>query len=108
MNYQDRFMDKLRLRERAEEDLFFSRRDRQLLDRLHELAEDEQRRRIAEVARMRCPECGARLGRVQHYGVAIEECPQGHGMWMNETEMRTVANRERYSWLGRYFYRPRR
>ncbi len=107
MSDRDPFVEKLRLRERGEEDVFFARRDRELLERLHEGSEEEQRRRVQEVARKRCPECGARLASVEHHGVAIEECPLGHGMWITEAEMRTLAERERHSWLGRYFYRPK-
>lgn len=53
---------------------------------------------------MRCPDCGVHLVGVAPHGVAIEHCPRGHGMWLTEVEMRTLANRERHSWIGRYFY----
>ncbi len=56
---------------------------------------------------MRCPDCGARLQRVRHYGVTIEECSGGHGMWLTASEMHTLAKRERQSWIGRYFLRPK-
>jgi Transcription factor zinc-finger len=103
----DPFVRKLLLKERAEEDIFFAARDRELIGRLHQGSEDEQRRRVQELSRMRCPECGAHLARADHLGVTIEECPVGHGMWLTGTEMLTLARRERNSWIGRYFYRPR-
>jgi Zn-finger nucleic acid-binding protein len=53
---------------------------------------------------MRCPDCGAHLTGVAHHGVAVEECPAGHGMWLTEVEIHTIANRERHSWIARYFY----
>jgi len=92
---------------RAEEDIYFAKRDRELIRRLHQGSEEEQRRRVRELSHMRCPECGARLARADHFGVIIEECPVGHGMWLTEVEMRTLARRERNSWIGRYFYRPK-
>ena len=107
MDPRDPFVEKLRLRERGEEDVYFARRDRELLAKLHEGGEEEQRARLREITRMRCPECGARLVSVKHHEVAIEECPLGHGMWMTEAEMRILAERERHSWVGRYFYRPK-
>jgi hypothetical protein len=103
----DPFVRKLELKERAEEDVFFAKRDRELLARWHEEDEEEQRRRVRELARMRCPECGARLVVAVHRGVTIEECPLRHGMWLTESEMRTLARRERNSWIARYFYRPK-
>jgi uncharacterized protein with PIN domain len=107
MNVHDQFAEKLRLKERAEEDVFFARRDRELLRHLREGSEEEQRRRVRELSHMRCPECGARLVQIGHHGVTVEECPVRHGMWMTDAQMRTLARRESNSWIGRYFYRPK-
>ena len=107
MEPRDPFLEKWWLRERAEEDLYFARRDRDLLARLHEATEEEQRALVREIARLRCRECGARLVSATRYGVTIEECPRAHGMWMTGAEMRTLARRERNSWIARYFYRPK-
>ena len=98
---QDTFTKKLKERERADEDIFFAKRDRELIEKLRE----GKRRHLRELAYMRCPECGARLVRAQHYGVTIEECAGGHGMWLTESELHALAKRERNSWIGRYFYR---
>ncbi len=56
---------------------------------------------------MRCPDCGALLERVTLHGVTVEHCPERHGLWMTESELHALAKRERDSWIGRYFYRPR-
>jgi TFIIB-like protein len=103
----DRLEEKLRLRERAEEDLYFARRDRELIAKLRDVDDETQRRNIRELVYMRCPDCGARLRRATHHEVTIEECPAGHGLWMTEAEMHALARRERDSWLARYLYRPR-
>ena len=107
MRKEDRLLRKMKLKERVEEDVFFAARDREILSRLHEANEDERRGWIRELARSRCPECGARLARATHHDVTIEECPVGHGLWMTETELRTLAVRETSSWIARYFYRPK-
>ena len=99
--------EKLHEKERAEEDVYFARRDRELIAKLRDVKDEEQRQHIRELAYMRCPDCGARLKRVTHYGVTIEECPSGHGMWLTDSEMHTLAKRERNSWIGRYFFRPK-
>jgi uncharacterized protein with PIN domain len=103
----DRFLEPLKLKERADEDVYFARRDRELIQKLHQGDEETERRYVAELARMRCPQCGARLARVTRHGVTIEECPLGHGMWMTEAEMHALAERERTGWIARYFYRPK-
>ncbi|HLK10951.1 MAG TPA: zf-TFIIB domain-containing protein [Candidatus Binatia bacterium] len=103
----DEFPEKLEQKERAEEDLFFARRDRMLVEQARARREDRRRRRLQALVRMRCPDCGAQLVSVKHHGVAVEECPAGHGLWMTRAELHTLARRERDSWIGRYFYRPR-
>jgi len=103
----ERFVEKLSLRERADEDQYFARRDRGLIEKLRDVRDETRRRNVEELAYMRCPDCGERLVHVTHHGITIEECPTGHGMWMTHAEMETLARRERASWLGRYFYRPR-
>jgi uncharacterized protein with PIN domain len=102
---EDPFTRKLHERERADEDIFFAKRDRELIEKLRDVDDETQRRHIRELAYMRCPECGARLVRAQHYGVTIEECAAGHGMWLTESELHALAEREKNSWIGRYFYR---
>jgi len=95
--------EKLRRKERAEEAVFFGKRDRALVERLRRVREEE----IRELAHMRCPDCGALLERVALHGVTVEHCPDGHGLWMTESELHALAKRERDSWIGRYFHRPR-
>jgi uncharacterized protein with PIN domain len=99
--------EKLKEKERADENVFFARRDDELVAQLRAATNEAARRRILERAHLRCPDCGAGLVRATHHGVAIEECPDGHGLWLTAAELRTLARRERNSWIGRYFYRPR-
>ena len=97
----------IRLREEAEEDIFFAKRDRELIESLRDADDEARRGYVRELTRMRCPDCGARLTRVEHHGVMVEECPSGHGMWLTQSEQHTLAQRERDSWITRYFYRPK-
>jgi len=103
----DRILREIAFRERAEEDRYFTARDRELLRKLHEATEEQDRTFVRELARCRCPVCGARLRAEHHRGVVFEACPERHGMWMTEAEMRTLARREHDSWIGRYLYRPK-
>ena len=107
MEERDPFIEKLHEKERAEEDVYFAKRDRELIARLRKVESENQRRHIRELAYMRCPDCGGRLKRVTHYGVSIEECPTGHGLWLMDSEMHTLTKRERNSWLARQFFRPK-
>ena len=97
----DPFVEKLSLRERAEEDLYFGRRDADLLRTLRARRRAAEERRIAEAARGRCPQCGARLREVMRRGVRTEVCPNGHGIWIPPGSCATILDRERNSWFER-------
>jgi hypothetical protein len=104
---KDRLGQKLREKEKAEEDRYFAERDKALLEKLRRkrAATDEQK--LHEQTHMRCPKCGEKLGPVEHHGVTAEECPACHGMWLDRGKLEVIAARERDSWLGRFFLRPR-
>jgi formamidopyrimidine-DNA glycosylase len=60
---KDRLGEKLRQKEKAEEDRFFAERDKQLLKKLHDARADP------------CPKCGSPLKAVEHGGKTTLECP---------------------------------
>ena len=99
--------EKLRKKERAEEAVFFGKRDRALVEYLRDEREQTIRQELRELTHMRCPDCAKPLERVTLHGVTVEHCPDGHGLWMTEPELHALAKRERNSWIARYFYRPR-
>jgi hypothetical protein len=105
---KDRLGEKLHQKEKAEEDRYFKERDKAALERMRREGAGKEEHASRQLAHMRCPNCGEHLSAVEHYGVTIEECPAGHGMWLNQGELETLASRERDSWLGRFFYRPKR
>ncbi len=104
---QNHLFRTLHAKEHEAEDAYFTARDRELIARLHAALEEEHREIVRELARSRCPECGARLQRHAYLGVTVDACPTGHGMWMTEGAMHTIARREHGSWISRYLYRPR-
>jgi len=105
---KDRLTDKLRQKEKAEEDLFFAAQDKEALEKLRQTQRAASEEQVRELARDRCPRCGDRLAPFKLHGVQVDECPMGHGMWLNHGELEQIASREKDSWLGRFFYRPRR
>lgn len=103
MHEKDPFGDKLKEKERAEEDLYFAKRDREMLDKMR--GQDEAGREITarELARDRCPRCGERLARRSIERVEIDECGACHGIWLDKGELEGLSRRESESWLGRLF-----
>jgi len=104
---KDRLGEKLRQKEKAEEDRFFAERDKAAVERLRREGAAAESRSVREGALMRCPKCGERLVAVDHHGVTVEECSACGGMWLDKRELETLAARERDSWLGRFFFRPK-
>ncbi len=91
---KDRLGDKLRDVERAREDQHFAEQDRKLIEKMrqsHGTTPDQAER---EAAMMRCPKCGARLRSGQINEVSIDECPEGHGIWLDKGELERIAHRE--------------
>ena len=105
---RDRLGDKLRQKEKAEEDRFFAERDKALLEKLRQQRGASDVEQVRELVQMRCPNCGERLANVDEHGVTVAECPAGHGLWVDHQQLETIARRERDSWLGRFFFRPKR
>jgi Transcription factor zinc-finger len=87
---KDRFGDKLRQKEKAEEDRFFAERDKALIEKMRQ-------QRAADPGA--CPRCGERLVAHTHDGVTIEECPRDHGVWLEHSDLEAIAGREAVSWL---------
>jgi hypothetical protein len=105
---KDRLGDTLKDKRKAEEDRFFAERDKALLEKLRQqgLGAEEEKARAS--ALMRCPKCGEKLDVRDVKGVTIDECPAGHGMWLDKGELQTLAARERDSWLSQVFFSPKR
>jgi len=103
MHEKDPFGDKLRDKERAEEDLYFAKRDRELLEKLRVKDEAVQESASRELARGRCPKCGTRLTERRLDNVALEECASCGGVWLDHGEIASLSRRESESWLGRHF-----
>jgi len=105
---KDRLTEKLRQKEKAEENSFFAEQDKEAIERLRQAQRTASEEQVRELARDRCPRCGERLAEIKLHGVQVDECPAGHGMWLDGGELEQIASREKDSWLGRFFYRPRR
>jgi rubrerythrin len=107
---KDRLGQKLKDVERAKEDLYFAEQDRKLIEKMRKAKAEEMEAHIRQLAHMRCPKCGARLQHVMERGVAVEECPECHGIWLDHGELEQIAGQEQEGWFARWlrgeFRRP--
>ena len=99
MDEKDHLGEKLRLKERAEEDRYFAERDRELIAKLKQAQAAEQEAMIRELARSRCPQCGERLRQRPSQGGMITECPTCQGMWLDKARLQVVSQRGGEKWV---------
>lgn len=103
---KDRYGDKLRDAEKAREDKFFADRDRELLQKLKAQSGAQEEEAVRELAQARCPRCGERLTTRSQLEVEIDECPKGHGIWLDAGELEKLTQQESPGWLSRILGRP--
>src|SRR5262249_51437206 len=92
---KDRLGDQLRKREHAEEDKYFAELSKKQVERLHKI------HAAATTDEMHCPRCGDALEELHSHGAAADACPKGHGVWLDQSEIDLVAQREGDGWLAR-------
>lgn len=102
MSERDPLGEKIRMKERAEEDQYFAARDRELMAKLKHQQETEQEEIVREITRGRCPECGDRLQPHPAQGGIIHECPTCHGAWLSRTQMEMIVQQRRPGWTEKF------
>ena len=105
MDDKDRLGNKLRAREKAEEDRYVAQRDKELLEKLKQQQAAGQEASLQQQALMHCPKCGTGLITTKHHDVTVEECPSCQGMWLDRGELETLAQRENEGWVSRLIRR---
>src|SRR2546421_8150194 len=95
MDEKDHLGEKMRLKERAEEDRYFAERDRELIAKLKQAQAAEQEAMIRELARSRCPQCGERLRQRPFQGGMIAESPTCQGTWLDKGKLQVGSQRSR-------------
>jgi Zn-finger nucleic acid-binding protein len=101
---KDRLGDKLRDKERGQEDEYFARRDRELLEKLRASGgeRDDDEETLRQLALMRCPKDGHALDSRRIQGVNAEHCPKCEGIWLDRGELEAIAGNDSGSWISRW------
>jgi len=93
---KDRFGDKMRKREKAEEDRYFAREDKDKLEKIHD--------KSAPAPQLgNCPKCGVSLRTEDHLGVSVDRCSGCDGVWLDRGELETLHEREDEGWPTTWF-----
>jgi hypothetical protein len=102
MDQKSHLGELLTLKERAEEDRYFAQRDRELIAKLAYAQEAEQEETIRQLARARCPRCGARLRQRPLHDVTIDECPSCQGLWLDKGELEAASRGRGTQWMENF------
>jgi DNA repair exonuclease SbcCD ATPase subunit len=93
---KDRLREQLNEREKAAEDRYFAELSKKQVEKLKALRDHPN-----APAEPSCPRCGAHLQITHMKGVAVDACPNGHGLWLDQQELEQIAKREGDSWLAK-------
>jgi hypothetical protein len=100
---KDRLGEKLHDAEKAREDQFFAKRDKELIEKLRHDQEKEFKQDLKAAGTMTCPRCGGALRARTEHDVRLDECPACGGLWLDRGEFEALARREEEGWFGRLF-----
>lgn len=98
-NERDRFGEKMKLLERAKEDIYFAAKDRELIEKLKALLKKVE----GEQARDRdlaCPKCAGKLESYTFMGFFLDRCQACGGMWLDKGELEGILREASRSRLG--------
>jgi Transcription factor zinc-finger len=93
---KDRFGNKLRDKEHAEENRYFAQQDREKLEKLRAKTAD------LPVTLGLCPRCGVALVERSHQGVNADDCPKCGGIWLDKGELDQLLERADEGWASRW------
>ncbi len=102
MHEKDSFGDKLKDKERGEEEQYFAKRERALLDKLRGGNESGREAPPRENLRGRCPKCGGPLPTTPLDAVATETCSNCPGAQSDQKGAVAVSRRRGERWLARF------
>jgi hypothetical protein len=102
MSERDPLGEKIRIKERAEEDQYFAARDRELVAKLKHQQGVEREEIVRKITRGRCPECGDRLQPHPVQGGIIQECHTCHGAWLSRMQLETAAQQQGKGWTEKF------
>ena len=86
---KDRFGETMRLMERAQEDIYFAKRDQELIAKLKAKLQPV----VGQESKLRCPKCPGELASYTFEGFLLDRCHDCGGIWMDKGELEGVIRK---------------
>jgi Zn-finger nucleic acid-binding protein len=88
---KDRFGEAMRLLERAQEDIYFAAKDRELIEKLK--AQLKKIERPATENQFQCPKCPRQLESYEFMQFTLDHCPGCGGLWLDKGELEGILKK---------------
>jgi Zn-finger nucleic acid-binding protein len=88
-------------REKALEEEYFHRKEKELIEKLRAQRAEEEQRRQAQASAVHCPKCDGVLVELIFEKVQIDRCDKCAGVWLDAGELERLTGREEAGWLSR-------
>jgi uncharacterized protein len=95
--------DKWDERKKAQEDEYFVRKERELLEKMKAKQQAEAQQVAKAAEELTCPRCGGVLKESTFQKVVIDQCAGCHGVWLDAGEIEQLVAKESSSWLGKFW-----
>ena len=89
---KDRYGEKMKLLEKAKEDIFFAERDRQLIDKLKERLKKVEKP-LSKKPPLQCPKCQGELEAHLFMEIQLDRCQGCGGIWLDQGELDAILKK---------------
>jgi len=94
---KDRMGEKLHEREKAEEDRYFAKQNKESLEKIRK--ESAEHAVVLGV----CPKCGVELVQRELHDVTVDDCGQCGGIWLDKGELNRIVELEAEGDISKFF-----
>ncbi len=91
-NERDRFGEKMKLLERAKEDIYFAAKDLELIEKLRS-AFKKVEEKSSEQKILACPKCSGKLETYAFMEFLLDRCQSCGGVWLDKGELEGILEK---------------
>ncbi len=89
---KERFGEKMKLVERAKEDIYFAEKDRELLEKIKARLRKVDQPQTGP-ARLSCPKCSEKLETYTFMEIILDRCSSCGGLWFDQGELEALLQK---------------